>query len=59
MLDYIDYALAVVTVVIAYRIYTERVKKNKKFSEIKALLYGFTSCIIMLWVFNFITGFIK
>lgn len=59
IVDILNYLVAIVTVILAYRFFIERSKNGKKISEIKGLFYSFLSCLVLLWIINIFIGFVR
>lgn len=59
IIDVLNYLVAIVTVILAYRFFVERTKNGKKMSDIKGLFYSLLSCLVLLWVINVFIGFVR
>lgn len=58
ILNILQFIAALSTVFFAAKIYKEHVGEKKKMSELKTLTKGLIVSIIVIWIINFLIGYV-
>ena len=58
-MELLSYMVAIATIFFGYKLWIKRVNSGSKFSDLKGLLVGFVTCLVLLWVINIVIGFVQ